>query len=198
MRELIHWLHIVQPVSALRQFLQIPCQGGGVAADIDDALGGNFQHGLNADIVAALAGRVNADDVDLRVFPLCLQVFHVIREDLLGFSHVESSIFNAVPGGVLPGIFNGFGNDFDTVDLLCMAGHKEGDRSDAAVEVPDCFIAGQAGAVEGQAVELFRLAGIDLVEGKRGDSEGDGFLCLFKFCSGLRLLQLKFLQLILF
>ena len=89
MRELIHGLNVIQLISALCQLLQIPCQSGGVTADVDNALGSNFQHGLNADLIAALAGRVNTDDIDLRIFSLRFQVFHVIREDFFSFADVE-------------------------------------------------------------------------------------------------------------
>ena len=123
MRELIHGLNVIQLISALCQLLQIPCQGGGVTADIDDAFGSDFQHSPNADIVTALAGRVNADDINLRIYSLRFQVFQVIREDFFGFADVERGIFYAVPFCIHSGIFNGLGNDLYTVNLFCLAGH---------------------------------------------------------------------------
>lgn len=180
MRELIHGLDVIEFISSRCQFFQVSGQGGGVAADVDDAPGGDLQHGLDAFFVAALAGRIDADDVDLRVFALFFQFLHIVGQDFLCLADVEAGVCDSVAVRILFSVLDGLGDDLDTTDLFCVAGHEEADGADAAVEVPYGLIAGQAGAGQSQAVEFLGLAWVDLVEGEGRDGEGYGFVGLFE------------------
>lgn len=62
-REHIHWLYGLYSISVLRKIFKIPRGGGRIAAHHHDALGGHGQYGLQRRLVAALAGRVQNDDI---------------------------------------------------------------------------------------------------------------------------------------
>ena len=59
----VHRLHLLRMIPMLFEPCGISCGGGGVAADIDHPAGGHLDDGGKGRFVAALAGRVEHDDI---------------------------------------------------------------------------------------------------------------------------------------
>ena len=167
-----HRKHIRRPeplqlIPPLAQVLQVPGQGGGIAAHVHDPLRGHLHHGVKHLGLAALAGRVDHHHIRPDPFPLIL-----LRQHFLRLSHEKFRIGDAVQGGVFPGVLYGLRHDLHSVHLPRLSGQKQGDGADAAVKIPDCLFSLQGRVLQGRIVKPFRLDGIHLVEGAGGDLVG--------------------------
>ena len=96
-------------------------------------------------------------------------LFVVGRKNLFGFSDEKLSVFDLVDFGIVLRIRDCLRDDFDAVDFFCFLREEQGNRSDAAVEIPYRLISGEACVFQGKAVQLFRLCRVDLVKGQRRD-----------------------------
>ena len=59
----VHRLHLLRMIPMLFEPCGISCGGGGVAADVDHPAGGHLDDGGKGRLIAALAGRVEHNDV---------------------------------------------------------------------------------------------------------------------------------------
>ena len=119
-REQIHRLDLLGMVSFFLQPLGVSCGGGGVAADVDDPAGGHLDDGGEGGLVAALAGRVEDDDVGVEA--LCGK----LRGGLAGVSAEEAALGGdgvAHAGGVGLGAVDGLGDDLHADELAATVHH---------------------------------------------------------------------------
>ena len=114
-RELVHSPPLFQLIAALTEDLQIPCQGGTVAAHIYDPFRLHFQHGIKTGSVAALPWRIHHDHIRKDPFLLIL-----LRQYFFCLADEKFRITDLVSFCILPGILNGLRNDLHPVNLLCL------------------------------------------------------------------------------
>ena len=162
-REVIHRADMAEFIAGGAEILHVAGEGGGVTAYVHKLFRGHLDDGVESLLVAAFSWRVDADDVNALV-RVC---FIPGREDFFGRTDVKLCVRDAVQRRVLAGVLDGLRDDLDAVDLLRLLAQEEGDRADAAVEVPDIFRALKAGELERRAVHLFGLYRVHLVEAER-------------------------------
>ncbi len=156
--EHVHGLNGLDGEAAGGQDFNVPGQGGGVAGDVDHAPGAGSEDGVDDLGVAALAGRVHGETVDL------LAGGHQFGQGLLRRGAEEGSVFDAVPGGVLPGVLHRLGHHFDADDLPGPPGQQQADGADAAVDVGHRFVLLGGKQLQGGPIELLSLDRIHLQE----------------------------------
>ena len=163
--KLVHPAHPPQLIPSLTQNLQIPCQGGGITAYIDDSVRAHLKHGGKTFLITALAGRVHHNDIRMTQSRIPTPVFCVkFRQYLLCLAHKKLCIVNSVPGRVFSGVRNGLGNDLHTADLPGAARQKQRNGADSTVQIPDSLLSRQPRVLQGQAVQLLSLQRIHLVK----------------------------------
>lgn len=162
-REVVHGADVAELVAGGAKILHVAGEGRGVTAYVHELSRGHLDDGVEGLLVAALSWRVDADDVNA----LVLMGFIPGREHFFGCTDVKLCVCDAVQRRVLSGILDGLRDDFDAVDLLRLLAQEEGDRADAAIEVPDIFRALKVGEFKRRAVHLFRLHRVHLVETER-------------------------------
>ena len=159
--ELVHHCYPFYLISFLAEDAAVSGQGTGIAAHVNDARRRHGSHSVEQGLVAAFPRRVHDDDVRADAGALILS-----RYDFFGLTHVESDVVHLVEGGVAAGVIDGFFDDFHAVNLLGFLRQEEGDRSNAAVKIPDDFLSFQAGVLESLGIENFRLHRVHLEEGE--------------------------------
>ncbi len=167
MRKHIHRLGFDRAVAAVLQDAKVAGQRGRVARDVHDALRAKLQHRVEQARVAALAGRVDDDDVGRH--PGCLPP----RQDVFGGADGKFGVGDAVQRGVAASVLDRFGDDLDAVDAARVLGEEQGDRSDAAIGVDHRLLAGEGGVFHRGAIQALGLRRVHLEEGARGDREPD-------------------------
>ena len=146
----------------------ISCGGGGVAADIDHPAGGHLDDGGKGRLVAALAGRVEHDDIG----PQALS--GEAGRSLTGVGAEEAALGGdgvAHPGGVGLGTVNSLRHDLHADELPAAVGHRETDGTHAAVEVEQNVRGFQLGVLGSDAVEPLSGQCVDLIEGEGAESD---------------------------
>ena len=143
----------------------VSCQGGGVAADVDQALGGHAGDGFDGVGVQALAGGIHGDHV--RADARFLQA----QGGLSGVGAEEFGVFNAVAPGVVPGVLHRLGDDLHPQHLSGRGGHGQGDGAHAAVQIQHQVVLCDAGQGNGGPVEPLGLVVVHLVKGAGGQAE---------------------------
>ena len=92
LREHIHRLHLRKLIASVRaEELQIPGEGGRVAAHIDNALRGHGKHGLKTGAVTALPGRIDDNNVRVNAF-----FFIFLRQNLFCLAQIKFHIGDTV------------------------------------------------------------------------------------------------------
>ena len=114
------------------EVVQVARLCGGIAGDIDDALGGGAKDGLHHVRVHAGTRRVGDDHVGTAMLS-----DEVVGEDVLHVTGEEEGVGDAVNLGVHLGILDGLGDIFDADDLFRVLGDEVGDGARAGVEVVD-------------------------------------------------------------
>ena len=163
----VHRLHLLRMIPMLFEPCGISCGGGGVAADIDPA-GGHLDDGGKSRLVAALAGRVEHDDIR----PQALS--GEAGRSLTGVGAEEAALGGdgvAHPGGVGLGAVNSLGHDLHADELPAAVGHGETDGTHAAVEVEQNVRGLQLGVLGSDAVEPLSGQCVDLIEGEGAESD---------------------------
>ena len=170
-RELVNPSDFLYFIPQLPKHLHISCQRCGIAGYIHDAVRLHAGHGVEEVFFAAFSRRIDDDDVRVGVFARVVfgVLFVVGRKNLFRFSNEKFSVFDLVDFRIVLRIRDCLRDDFDAVDFFGFLREEQGNRSDAAVEIPDRLISGEACVFHGKAVQLFRLRRVDLVEGQRGD-----------------------------
>lgn len=169
-RKQIDRLHLFRMISLFFQPLRVPRGGGGVAADVDDPAGGHLDDGGEGGLVAALAGRVEDDDVWVEALG---------GELGRGFARIgaEEAAFGgnsaAHAGGVGLGALNGFGDDLHADELAATVCHREADGAHAAVEVEQEVLRLELGVVGGDAVQPLGGESVDLIERQGAEPDRD-------------------------
>ena len=153
-------------IPLLPQQLHVPCQGGRVAGDVHQALGGHLDDGLDHLRRDALPGRVHADHVRADA-PLGQG-----QGGLAGVGAEELRVVHPVPGGVGPGVLHCGGDHLRPDGPLCLPGHAQGDGADAAVQIQHRLLPGEPRKVQGPAVENLRLVPVHLVKRRHLQPEG--------------------------
>ena len=145
-REHIHWLYGLYSISVLRKIFKIPRGGGRIAAHHHDALGGHGQYGLQRRLVAALAGRVQNDDIGQQA---------VGSQFLCGGSGVGTDL---PPGqyrhcwGIARGALHRFGYDLYTDKPAAVLRHGKADGTRAAIKVQQRILGAGRGKISGNTV----------------------------------------------
>ena len=170
-RELVNPSDFLYFIPQLPKHLHISCQRCGIAGYIHDAVRLHAGHGVEEVFFAAFSRRIDDDDVRVGVFARVVfgVLFVVGRKNLFRFSNEKFSVFDLVDFRIVLRIRNCLRDDFDAVDFFGFLREEQGNRSDAAVEIPDRLISGETCIFQGKTVQLFRLRRVDLVEGQRGD-----------------------------
>ena len=137
--EQVHPNCLLSPVPQLGEPLQISCQGGWVAGDVNHAVGRHGADGVDNVGRQPLSGRIHAHHV--RADAPLLQV----GGGLAGIGADEFHVSHAVLSGVFPGVFDGRRNDLRTDDVFRLLRHHQTDGARAAVQVHHRFLAGQSG-----------------------------------------------------
>ena len=112
------------------EVVEVTGLSGGVARDVDDALGGCPKDGLHHIGVHAGTGRVGDDHVGATVLG-----DEVVGEDVLHVSGIEKGVGDAVDLGVDLRVFDGLGHVFDADDLTGFLCYEIGDSASAGVEI---------------------------------------------------------------
>ena len=133
--EEVDGLGVREGVALLREAADIARESGRVAGDIDNALRGHADHGLDDIGGKALARRIDDDDVRVGVFARVVfgVLFVVGRKNLFRFSNEKFSVFDLVDFRIVLRIRDCLRDDFDAVDFFGFLREEQGNRSDAAV-----------------------------------------------------------------
>ena len=164
----VHRLHLLRMIPMLFEPCGISCGGGGVATDIDHPAGGHLDDGGKGRFVAALAGRVEYDDIR----PQALS--GEAGRSLTGVGAEEAALGGdgvAHPGGVGLGAVNSLRHDLHADELPAAVGHGETDGTHAAVEVEQNVRGFQLGVLGSDAVEPLSGQCVDLIEGEGAESD---------------------------
>lgn len=164
----VHRLHLLRMIPMLFEPCGISCSGGGIAADIDHPAGGHLDDGGKGRLVAALARRVEHDDIR----PQALS--GEAGRSLTGVGAEEAALGGdgvAHPGGVGLGAVNSLRHDLHADELPAAVGHGETDGTHAAVEVEQNVRGFQLGVLGSDAVEPLSGQCVDLIEGEGAESD---------------------------
>ena len=168
-RKQIHGLHLLSAIPMLSEPRGIAGGGGGVAADVDHPAGGHLDDGGKGRLIAALAGRVEHNDVR----PQALG--GEAGSGLAGIGTEEAALGGdgiAHPGGIGFGTVDGLGNDLHADQLTAVAGHREADGAHAAVEIEQDIVRLKLGVFGSDAVEALGSQRVDLIEGEGAEADG--------------------------
>lgn len=165
-REHVDGLDFLGPVAEGLDDGDIAGKAGGVAGDVDDAVGVHVGEGLEDGLRAAGARRV--DDDDIGAHALLVEA----RHDFCRIADDEFGVADVVVARVLLGVEDGRLDDLDAVDFAGLLSEKQRDCAGAAVGIDDSLLALEVREFQGLVVEDFRLLRIDLEEGARRDVEG--------------------------
>ena len=148
-------------VAELLEDGEVAGEAGGVAGDIDDAVGLHVGEGLEDGLGAAGARRV--DDDDIGAHALLVEA----RHDLGRVTDNEFGVADVVVARVLLRIEDGGLDDLDAVDLAGFLREEQRDRAGAAVGVDDGLLTLEVREFQRLVVEDFGLLRVDLEEGAR-------------------------------
>lgn len=164
--EHIDGLDFLGLVAELLEDGKVAGEAGGVAGDVDDAVGLHVGEGLENGLGAAGARRV--DDDDIGAHALLVKA----RHDFGRIANDEFCVADVVVARVLLRIEDGGLDDLDAVDLAGFLREEQRDRAGAAVGVDDGLLALEVRELQRLVVEDFGLLRVDLEEGTRRDVEG--------------------------
>lgn len=150
-------------VAVSAEIFRVARRGGRVARYHHDLFGSGSDDVSEGLLRAALARRVNDDDVGSTA------LFAELTEDLARVAAVELRVGDAVALGVSASILDRLGDYLHADDTSRAPSHRQPYRTRAAVEVGDGLAACRSGIFERLRVEALRLHGVDLIEGKRRD-----------------------------
>lgn len=153
-------------VAELLEDGEVAGEAGGVAGDVDDAVGLHVGEGLKDGLGAAGARWV--DDDDIGAHALLVKA----RHDFGRIANDEFCVADVVVARVLLRIEDGGLDDLDAVDLAGFLREEQRDRAGAAVGVDDGLLALEVRELQRLVVEDFGLLRVDLEEGTRRDVEG--------------------------
>lgn len=165
-REHVDGLDFLGFVAELLEDGEVAGEAGGVAGDVDDAVGLHVGEGLEDGLGAAGARRV--DDDDIGAHALLVEA----RHDLGRIADDEFGVADVIVARVLLRIEDGGLDDLDAVDLAGFLREEQRDRAGAAVGVDDGLLALEVRELQRLVVEDFGLLRVDLEEGARRDVEG--------------------------
>lgn len=160
-REHVDGLDFLGFVAELLEDGEVAGEAGGVAGDVDDAVGLHVGEGLEDGLGAAGARRV--DDDDIGAHALLVEA----RHDLGRIADDEFGIADIVVARVLLRVEDGGLDDLDAVDLTGFLREEQRDRAGAAVGVDDGLLALKVREFQRLVVEDFGLLRVDLEEGAR-------------------------------
>ena len=140
---------------------------GGVAADVDNAVGLELEHGVERFGVHSGARGVGDDNTRFGVRGE--RLLHGVEVLEVGLE--KDRVLEAVQFGVHRGIADGAFDHLDADRLLAVAGEVERDGAGAAVEVVDRVLRRDAADGDDLVVERFGLAGVGLEKGVGGNAE---------------------------
>ena len=163
--EEVDGLGVREGVALLREAADIAREGGRITGDIDDALRGHADHGLDDIGGKALARRI--DDDDIRRLPGGAEALG----GLPGIRAEEFRVPDAVAAGVFLRVADGGLDKLDADGALRLPRKAERDGARAAIEVEDRLCPGQAGCCQRFAVEPLCLRAVDLIERAGRDAE---------------------------
>ena len=164
--EHIHGGAAVHSVALLGQQGKVPCQGLGVAADVDHPPGCHLHHALEELRGGAFPGRIHKDHV--RPLP-CLCRF---ADPAGGVGGKEPGVLYPVVPGVAYGVLYGVPVQLHSHHLLCPVCGGETNGADAAVGVQHHLFAGELCRLHRQTVQHLGLDGVHLI--KAPGAEGVG------------------------
>ena len=165
-REHVDGLDFLGFVAELLEDGEVAGEAGGVAGNVDDAVGVHVGEGLEDRLGAAGARRV--DDDDIGAHALLVEA----RHDLGRVTDNEFGVADVVVARVLLRIEDGGLDDLDAVDLAGFLREEQRDRAGATVGVDDGLLALEVRELQRLVVEDFGLLRVDLEEGARRDVEG--------------------------
>lgn len=148
-------------VAELLEDGEVAGEAGGVAGDVDDAVGVHVGEGLEDSLGAAGARRVDDDDIGAHA------LFVEARHDFCRIADDELSVADVVVAGVLLCVEDGRLDDLDAVDLAGFLREEQRDRAGAAVGVDDGLLALEVREFQRLVVKDFGLLRVDLEEGAR-------------------------------
>ena len=128
--KLVYGADFFQLIPVFAEDLQVPGEGGAVAADIDHLFGAHTDNSIKKLFVAPFSGRIDDDDICPLSCPLI-----VFREDLFGLPDKELCIFYMVQLSVFAGILDRDGDDLHTLHSACLLCEIKRDGADPAVKV---------------------------------------------------------------
>ena len=160
-REHVDGLDFLGFVAELLEDGEVAGKAGGVAGDVDDAVGLHVGEGLEDGLGATGARWV--DDDDIGAHALLVEA----RHDFSRIADDEFSVADVVVAGVLLRIEDGGLDDLDAVDLAGFLREEQRDCASAAVGVDDGLLALEVREFQRLVVKDFGLLRVDLEEGAR-------------------------------
>ena len=160
-REHVDGLDFLGFVAELLEDGEVAGEAGGVAGDVDDAVGLHVGEGLEDGLGAAGARWV--DDDDIGAHALLVET----RHDFGRVADDKFGVADVVVARVLLRIEDGGLDDLDAVDLAGFLREEQRDRAGAAVGVDDGLLALEIREFQRLVVEDFGLLRVDLEEGAR-------------------------------
>ena len=139
-------------------------KGCGIAAYIDESFWIHPDQGVKEYLVTAFSWWINNDNICMGpVAPFLVNG----RNNFLRFSGKEFDVMDIVKFRIFTGIQDCLRNDLHTVYLFCFLSKKQGDGSDAAIHIPDGFLAVQICIFQCFFIKYLSLHRVYLIEGQR-------------------------------
>ena len=148
----------MQRVATLLQQRHIPGEGGRVAGNIHDPTGREPGQSFDGIGVQTLPGRIYHHHIGFD--PLLFQ----LQGGLACVTAEKLRVFDAVALCVVPGILHRLGYHLHADDLARGGCHGQGNGADAAVKIQHRIVLGDAGLLDGAAVQPLGLVMIHLVK----------------------------------
>ena len=171
MRRVREHVHRPRPLEAVPplggELLDVPGQRRRVARDVDDPL--RLEPRDPAQRLAGEPGARRIDDDDIGVAGAVAEVL----DHLPHLARVERGVRDPVQLGVLERARDGLLRDLDAPDRQRVAGEREPDRADPAVEVVDALLARQLRVLARELVEPLRHGRVRLQERIRAHAEAE-------------------------
>ncbi len=162
-REHVDGLDFLGFVAELLEDGEVAGEAGGVAGDIDDAVGLHVGEGLEDGLGAAGARRV--DDDDIGAHALLVET----RHDFGRVADDEFGVADIVVARILLRVEDGGLDDLDAVDLTGFLREEQRDRAGAAVGIDDSLLALDVRELQRLVLDYLSMLSFDLKVGARRD-----------------------------
>ena len=148
------------------QIFHIPGQSCRITADVHHPLGFHLHDCVQAGLITPFSGRVNHNHICRNMVFLIL-----FRQNLLGLPDKKLHMFHSIISCIFTRILNGLGNHFHAIYPAGFLSQKQGNRTDAAIQIPNRLPSGKFCKFQSRPVKPLRLHRIHLEKGQRRNAK---------------------------